>query len=66
MIKYKYCPFCGKTELVREGKSSSGAILRCVSCKKKFIVFFSSKFWRMKMDEKLKKISGVHLLVSSS
>ena len=34
----KYCPFCGKTELVHVGLSSSGAILRCVFCKKKFIV----------------------------
>lgn len=34
----KYCPFCGKTELVRVGLSSPGAILRCVSCKKQFIV----------------------------
>lgn len=65
MYKYKYCPFCGKTELVRVGRSSTGAILRCVSCKKEFIVF-SCKFWRMKRDAKLEKISGVHLLVSSS
>ena len=62
----KYCPFCGKTELDRVGRSSSGAILRCASCKKMVIDFFSSKFWRMKKDAKLKKISGVHLLVSSS
>lgn len=45
----KYCPFCGKTELVRVGLRSSGAIsvirdLRCVSCKKKFIVVFPVNF----------------------
>lgn len=40
----KYCPFCGKTELVRVGLSSSGAILRCASCKKKFIVVFPVNF----------------------
>jgi len=40
----KYCPFCGKTELVRVGLRSSGAILRCVSCKKKFIVVFPVDF----------------------
>jgi len=40
----KYCPFCGKTELVRVGLSSPGAILRCVSCKKKFIVVFAADF----------------------
>lgn len=42
----KYCPFCGKTGLVRVGLSSSGTILRCVSCKmkKRFIVVYPVNF----------------------
>jgi len=40
----EHCPCCGKTELVRVGLSSSDAILKCVFCKKKFIVVFPEDF----------------------
>lgn len=33
----RYCPYCGKIELVRIGISFYGIILRCVSCKRRFM-----------------------------